>query len=69
MAREKSRAQSAIGFGFASHWLREFYWPSVDGDRNRIIQVTFNSTSHLKNEFNNNKRKETQQKQTRLNKP
>ena len=47
-AWEKSRAHGAIGFGFASHWLknwRESYKPSTKrSNRNHVI--TFDS--HLK---------------------
>ena len=47
-AREKSRVQGAIGFGFASHWLKnlcESFKPITKrGNRNLII--TFDS--HLK---------------------
>ena len=47
-AREKSRVQGAIGFGFASHWLknwREVFKPVTKrSNRNRVI--TFDS--HLK---------------------
>ena len=44
-AREKSRVHSAIGFGFASHWLknwRDSFKPiSKLGNRNHVI--TFDS--------------------------
>ena len=47
-AREKSRVQGAIGFGFASHWLknwRDFFKPMTKRtNRNHVI--TFDS--HLK---------------------
>ena len=47
-AREKSRARGAIGFGFASHWLknwRDSFNPIIKrSNRNRVI--TFDS--HLK---------------------
>ena len=47
-AREKSRVQGAIAFGFASHWLknwREIFKPiTKSSNRNRVI--TFDS--HLK---------------------
>ena len=47
-AREKSRVQDAIGFGFASHWLknwRENFQPITKrNNRNRVITVD----SHLK---------------------
>ena len=47
-AREKSRVRGAIGFGFTSHWLknwRESFQPiTKSGNRNRVI--TFDS--HLK---------------------
>ena len=40
-AREKSRVHGAIGFGFASHWLknwREFFEPIIKrGNRNHVI--------------------------------
>ena len=45
-AREKSRVHGAIGFGFTSHWLknwRESFWP-ITKTSNRVI--TFDS--HLK---------------------
>ena len=46
--RQKSRVHGAIGFGFASHWLknwRESFWPiTKSGNRNRVI--TFDN--HLK---------------------
>ena len=48
-AREKSRVQGAIGFGFASHWLKkwlESFKPIIQrSNRNHVI--TFDS--HLKN--------------------
>ena len=28
-AQEKSRVQGAIGFGFASHWLENYIFPSL----------------------------------------
>ena len=47
-AREKSRVQGAIGFGFASHWLknrREILKPITKrSNRNRVITLD----SHLK---------------------
>ena len=46
--REKSRVQSAIGFGFASHWLknwRESFKP-ITKRSNRNHVITFDS--HLK---------------------
>ena len=47
-AREKSRVHGAIGFGFASHWLknwRESFKPIIKrSNRNHVI--TFDS--HLK---------------------
>ena len=47
-AREKSRVHGAIGFGFASHWLknwRESFQPvTTRSDRNNVI----NFNSHLK---------------------
>ena len=51
-AREKSRVHGAIGFGFASHWLknwRESFKPITKrSDRNHVI--TFDS--HLKTTLN-----------------
>ena len=47
-AREKSSIQGAIGFSFASHWLknwRESFEPITKG-RNRNHVITFDS--HLK---------------------
>ena len=47
-AREKSRVHGAIGFGFASHWLknwRESFKP-ITKRSNRIHVITFDS--HLK---------------------
>jgi len=47
-AREKSRAHGAIGFGFASHWLknwRESFKP-ITKRSNRNHVITFDS--HLK---------------------
>ena len=47
-AREKSRAQGGIGFGFASHWLenwRESFKP-ITKRSNRNHVITFDS--HLK---------------------
>ena len=47
-AREKSRAHGAIGFGFASHWLknwRESFKPIIKRS-NRNREITFDS--HLK---------------------
>ena len=47
-AREKSRVHGAIGFGFASHWLknwRESFKPVIKGsNRNHVIAFY----SHLK---------------------
>ena len=47
-AREKSRVHGAIGFGFASHWLK--YWREsfkpITKRRNRNHVITFDS--HLK---------------------
>ena len=52
-AREKWRVHGAIGFGFASHWLRnwrESFKPITKrSDRNHVI--TFDS--HLKTALNN----------------
>ena len=51
-AREKSRAQGAIGFGFASHWLknwRESFKPITKrSNRNNVISFD----SHLKTALN-----------------
>ena len=47
-AREKSRVHGAIGFGFASHWLknwRESFKP-ITKRSNRYHVITFNS--HVK---------------------
>ena len=47
-AREKSRVHGTIGFGFASHWLknwRDSFKPITKG-RNRNHVITFDS--HLK---------------------
>ena len=48
-AREKSRAHGAIGFGFTSHWLKNwcesFKLISKGSNRNRVIT----NYSHLKN--------------------
>ena len=47
-AREKSRVHGAVGFGFASHWLknwRESFKP-ISKRRNRNHVITFDS--HLK---------------------
>ena len=47
-AREKSRVQGAIGFGFASHWLknwRESFKP-ISKRNNRNPGITFDG--HLK---------------------
>ena len=44
-AREKSRVHGAIGFGFASHWLknwRESFKPIIKGS-NRNHVITFDS--------------------------
>jgi len=44
-AREKSRIQGAIGFGFASHWLknwREIFKP-ITKRSNRSRAITFDS--------------------------
>ena len=55
-AREKSRVRGAIGFGFASHWLkywRESFKPITkrsNRNRNRNHVMTFDShlkTAHL----------------------
>ena len=43
-AREKSCVHSAIGFGFASHWLKN--WRDSSKRRNRNHVITFDS--HLK---------------------
>ena len=44
-AREKSRVHGAIGFGFASHWLKSWREPIIKSS-NRNHVVTFDS--HLK---------------------
>ena len=52
-AREKSRVHGAIGFGFASHWLknwRESFKP-ITKRSNRNHVITFDS--HLKTALNN----------------
>ena len=53
-AREKSRVRGAIGFGFASHWLknwRESFKPiTTRGNRNHVIAFD----SHLKTDPNPN---------------
>ena len=52
-AREISRVQGAIGFGFASHWLknrRKIFQPiTICSNRNRVI--TFDS--HMQNTLTN----------------
>ena len=48
-AREKSRVQGAIGFGFASHWLknwRNIFKPTTK--REKCNRVSINFHSHLK---------------------
>ena len=47
-AREKSRAHSAIGFGFASHWLKNWQesFKPISKLSNRNHAITFDS--HLK---------------------
>ena len=48
-AREKSRAQGAIGFGFASHWLknwRDIFKPRTRRDSGNRVFIAFHS--HLK---------------------
>ena len=53
-AREKSRVQWAIGFGFASHWLkswRESFKP-ITKRSNRKHVITFDS--HLKTALTQN---------------
>ena len=47
-AREKSRVHSAIGFGFASHWLKNWRdsFKPITKRSNRIHVITFDS--HLK---------------------
>ena len=52
-AREKSRVHGAIGFGFASHWLknwRESFKPITITRRNRNHVITL--SSHLKTALN-----------------
>ena len=47
-AREKSRAHGAIGFGFASHWLKNWHesFKPITKRSNRDHVITFDS--HLK---------------------
>ena len=47
-AREKSRVRSAIGFGFASHWLKNWRdsFKPITNHSNRNHVITFDS--HLK---------------------
>ena len=47
-AREKSRVQGAIGFGFASHWLKNWLetFEPITKHSNRNHAITFDS--HLK---------------------
>ena len=47
-AREKSRVHGAIGFGFASHWLKNWraYFEPITKHRNCSRVITFDS--HLK---------------------
>ena len=47
-AREKSRVHGAIGFGFASHWLKNWHgsFKPITGCSNRNHVITFNG--HLK---------------------
>ena len=54
-AREKSRVQGAIGFGFASHWLKNWreYFKPITKRSNRNLVVTFDS--HLKTALTNKK--------------
>ena len=55
-AREKSRVHGAIGFGFASHWLkkwRESSKPIITKSSNRNHVVTFDS--HLKTALSSGK--------------
>ena len=45
-AREESRVHGAIGFGLASHWLREAFKPiNKRSNRNHVITCD----SHVKN--------------------
>ena len=48
VAREKSRVHGAIGFGFDSHWLKNWreYFKPITKLSNRIHVITFDS--HLK---------------------
>ena len=65
IAREKSRAQGVIGFGFTSHWLRVLL--TKRSYRSRIIQVryfqqymnsiTTNAKQHNKNKPDQKSRK------------
>ena len=55
-AREKSRVHGAIGFAFASHWLknwRESFNPITEGS-NRNHVITFDS--HLKTALKRSRR-------------
>ena len=55
-AREKSRVHVAIGFGFDSHWLknwREFFKPITKrSNRNHVTTFDSHLKSALKNELN-----------------
>ena len=56
-AREKSRVQGAIGFGFASHWLnywRDSFKPITKRSNGNSV-ITFDS--HLKTALQVNSRK------------
>ena len=46
-AREKSRLRGAIGFGFASHWLKNWRdsFKPITKRSNRNYVITFNSHS------------------------
>ena len=49
-AREKSRVHGAIGFGFASHWLKTWRdsFKSITKPSNRNHVITFDSHYDLK---------------------
>ena len=53
-AREKSRAHGAIGFGFASHWLKNWHqsFKPITTRSNRKHVITFDG--HLKTALTHN---------------
>ena len=55
-AREKSRVHGAIGFGFASHWLKNWHesFEPITKCSNRNHVITFDS--HLKTALRWNER-------------